>query len=141
MSTKLTLALVEDNAIMRYMLESYLNDHFIVSEFNNGLSFFEWMEETGPPDVIVTDIKMPEMDGFELINLLKKSKLYQDIPVIMLSGLSDSNARIKSLQLGAEDYLTKPFNPAELLLKVQKILKKNHKHVNENFNTTLYQSK
>ena len=141
MSTKLTLALVEDNAIMRYMLESYLNEHFEVSEFNNGLSFFEWMEETGPPDIIVTDIKMPEMDGFELINLLKKSKLYQDIPVIMLSGLSDSNARIKSLQLGAEDYLTKPFNPAELLLKVQKILKKNHTHINEKLNTNLYQSK
>ena len=140
MSTKLTLALIEDNAIMRYMLESYLHEHFEVSEFNNGLAFFEWMEEKGAPDVIVTDIKMPEMDGFELINLLKKSKLYQNIPVIMLSGLSDSNARIKCLELGAEDYLTKPFNPAELLLKVQKIVKKNNT-VNENFNTTLNKSK
>lgn len=136
MNTK--VALVEDNTIMRYMLESYLGQHFNVYEFNNGLEFFEWLEEGETPDIIISDIKMPKMNGFELITLLKSSKLYRDIPVIMLSGLSDSNTRIKSLQMGAEDYFVKPFNPVELLVKVQKHLK--FKPANESANTTLYQS-
>lgn len=117
------VAIVEDNNIMRYMLKSYFDAHFEVFAFDDGLAFFEWMQNAEPPHLVITDLNMPEMNGFELTASLKNSELFKDIIIIVLSGLEDSQDRIKCLQLGAEDYLIKPFNPEELLIKIQKIIK------------------
>lgn len=115
------VAIIEDNNMMRYMLRSYLNEHFEVADFENGLAFFEWLEYNDSPDIVVTDLNMPEINGFELTSTLKSSQLFNKTAVIVLSGVDDSNDRIKCLELGANDYLTKPFNPKELLIKIQKI--------------------
>ncbi|OJJ16419.1 hypothetical protein BKI52_34600 [marine bacterium AO1-C] len=133
------VAIVEDNNIMRYMLLNFLNQHFETHAFEGGLVFFEWLENTETPDLVVTDISMPEMNGFELTANLKNSQIFKNIPVIVLSGLDDSQDRIKCLHLGAEDYLMKPFNPEELLVKIQKYIK--NKSGNEQTSSILYQSK
>lgn len=116
------LAVVEDNNTMRNMLVSYLSRYYEVADFKNGLEFFESLEQSLLPSLIVSDIQMPEMGGLELITLLKKSKIYSQVPVIILSGVNNSEAHAQCLEAGAEDYLVKPFNPKELLLKIQKIL-------------------
>jgi len=136
---KIKVAIVEDNNIMRYMLLNLLNEHFEVHAFEGGLPFFEWLENTEIPDLVVTDISMPEMNGFELTANLKNSQLFKNITVIVLSGLDDSQDRIKCLQLGAEDYLMKPFNPEELLVKIQKHIK--NKSDYEQASSVLHQSK
>ena len=71
------------------------------------------------PNVILADINMPNLNGFEFLEHLQASPLYRSIPVIMLSSNDDSNDRIKSLRLGAVDYILKPFNPIELELRIE----------------------
>ncbi len=70
-------------------------------------------------DIILLDIHMPEMDGFETITAIKQNKEMSDIPVIFLSADEDSEAKTKGLQSGAEDFIKKPFMPDELLTKIR----------------------
>ncbi len=71
------------------------------------------------PDLILLDIKMPEMDGYEICRCLKDDLLLIDIPVIFLSGLKDSTSKIKGFEAGGVDYITKPFQPQEILARVR----------------------
>ena len=72
-----------------------------------------------PPDLILLDICMPDMDGFEVLQRLKAEQATRDIPVIFLSGLTEMAQRVKGLKLGAVDFITKPFQREELLARVQ----------------------
>ena len=74
------------------------------------------------PDLMVLDVNMPGMSGFEVVEHLKKDDLTQSIPIIMLTALSDIENRVHAMTLGAEDYLTKPFSPRELIARVQRRL-------------------
>jgi len=74
------------------------------------------------PDLVVLDVNMPGMSGFEVVEHLKQDEVTQSIPVIMLTALSDIENRVHAMTLGAEDYLTKPFSPRELIARVQRRL-------------------
>ena len=74
------------------------------------------------PDLVLVDIMMPRLDGYQTCSLIKHNKTFRDTPVIMLSGKSESKERVKCYQLGAQDYLIKPFNPEELNELVKKNL-------------------
>lgn len=74
------------------------------------------------PDLILLDIMMPEMDGFDVCEILRKDTALQTVPVIFLTALDDDTSRIKGLEMMADDYLTKPFNSRLLLAKVENIL-------------------
>jgi len=74
------------------------------------------------PDLIVLDVNMPGMSGFEVVEYLKRDDVMQSIPIIMLTALSDVENRVYAMTLGAEDYLTKPFSPRELIARVQRRL-------------------
>lgn len=76
------------------------------------------------PDLILLDIMMPVMDGYEVLRRLKEDENLTDIPVIMLTARSQEKDVVKGIDLGAEDYITKPFHPAELLARVKRILGK-----------------
>ena len=75
-----------------------------------------------PPDLIVLDVMLPEMDGFEICKTLRLEPVTARVPVIMLTAKAAEIDRVLGLELGADDYLTKPFSPRELLLRVKKIL-------------------
>lgn len=75
------------------------------------------------PDLIVLDVNMPGMSGFEVVEQLKRDEKTQEIPVIMLTALSDVENRVHAMTLGAEDYLTKPFSPRELIARVERRLR------------------
>lgn len=75
------------------------------------------------PDLIISDIKMPEMRGDEFLTYLKNNELFKALPVIMLSGEDSSSERVRLLEQGAEDYIVKPFNPLELKIRISKIIK------------------
>lgn len=90
---------------------------------DNPLEALSWMHAGNIPDVIITDIYMPEMNGRDFLKQLKKSIMFNFIPVIVLSSMEGSNDRIQLLEDGASDFILKPFNPQELKIRVRNILR------------------
>jgi DNA-binding response OmpR family regulator len=76
-----------------------------------------------PPDLMLLDVQMPGLDGFEVATRLKADPATASIPIIMLSAMAGRGARVIGLESGAEDYLAKPFDPAELLARVRNLLR------------------
>ena len=91
---------------------------------NDGLKAMKILEEIRP-DLIISDIMVPYMDGLQILEEIKMKDELEDIPVIMLTSKAQEKDVVKGLQLGAQDYMTKPFSPAELLLRVNNALKLN----------------
>jgi CheY-like chemotaxis protein len=82
------------------------------------------------PDLIITDLDMPNIDGVELINNLKKSGYYKNVPFIVITGYNSKDQKIKCMKLGVHDYFIKPFNPKDLLFSAEVVLKHNLKKQN-----------
>lgn len=118
-----TLLIIEDNHFMMALLKNIFNTRFDVVAASNGEDALKWIYEGNFPDIIISDLRMPEMDGIELLKNLKESTFYRDIPFIVLSGVEQSGERINCLQMGANDFVLKPFNPEELIIRVEKLLK------------------
>jgi len=91
-------------------------------EAEDGLEGFKKLLSS-PVDIILCDLEMPRIDGFKFLNMLKSRPDLQDTPVIMLTGMGDRELKIKGLQQGASDYITKPFDPDELVARVKIHLK------------------
>lgn len=121
---KKKILLVDDDRSIRALLEFVLSNEFEVVEKEDGLEALIWLDRNESPDLVVVDVKMPKVSGYEFIQNLQASSLYKDIPVIMLSGVESTEEKIKFLSEGASDYVTKPFNPVELLLRIKNIFKK-----------------
>jgi len=118
------LYFIEDDPSIRIIVQTFLAKSFDVTCFENALDALDALESSSKPDIIVTDISMPEMTGFELIQNIRSSLLLDDIPIIILSSKRNSEDRIKCLQSGADDFLVKPFNPEELKFRIQTVLKR-----------------
>lgn len=114
------ILLVEDNADVVAYTASRLPEYRLVVG-KDGREGFDIAMET-IPDLIITDVMMPLMDGFELITKLRDSEKTSHIPVIMLTAKADMNSKLEGLQLGADAYLEKPFNSEELLVRIRKLL-------------------
>lgn len=112
---------VEDNEALREAVCSYLrlNDHEIV-EFSRIGGVLEAVE-TRPPDLIVLDVMLPDGDGFLLARRIRKS---QEVPIIFLTAKATESDRITGFELGADDYVVKPFSPKELSLRVEAVLRR-----------------
>jgi len=118
-----TILLVEDDADVRASLTDLiqLNGHHCL-QANNGCEGLSMATEH-EPDIIITDIVMPKMDGFEMVKALLNDMQIAHIPIIILTAKSQDKYKLEGLELGAVDYLLKPFNSRELILKVRNILK------------------
>ncbi|NJK98938.1 MAG: response regulator [Bacteroidales bacterium] len=125
------ILIVEDNHDMREFLRMNLGSCGEIVEASDGKSGFEMAKEIFP-DMIITDIMMPEMDGIELTSLLKQDNDTNHIPVILLTARSSHEAKIQGLDSGADDYICKPFSPDELLRKINNILE-TRKHFKEKY--------
>lgn len=117
------ILIIDDQPIMRKLLEQILKEKYEVISLENGREALEWMYSGNIPDLVVADLNMPEVDGFEYLKRIRESGFFHDVPVIVLSGEESSNERIKSLKLGANDYLIKPFNPEELSLRIDNLIR------------------
>ncbi|MBN1755752.1 response regulator transcription factor [bacterium] len=96
---------------------------FEVKEFSNAEPLFEMIQRR-PPDLIILDLMLPDMDGFEICKNLKMDSRLSHIPVIMLTARVDETDRVLGLELGADDYVTKPFSPRELEARVKAVLRR-----------------
>lgn len=113
---------VDDNEMMREFLSSYLGMEYEVISFSNAEDVLSTLTPVNQPDLILADYSMEGLDGLALLQNLKSSGYYSQIPVLFVSGEQKSDIRIKCLEEGAEDFVTKPFNPQELTLKIKRII-------------------
>ncbi len=115
------LMLVEDHQEMRLFISELLRPYFAIIEAENGRIALRKLEKT-PVDLIISDIMMPEMDGLELLEEVKQQSSLRFTSVIILTARTDEEGKLNALTLGIDDYITKPFNHAELIARVKNIL-------------------
>jgi len=99
-----------------------ISQGYQVEECDRGMSAIE-LARSNPPDLILLDISMPEMDGFEVCQILKGDILTQEIPIVFLSALKDIDDKTQAFKIGGSDYITKPFQIAEVVVRVESQLK------------------
>jgi PAS domain S-box-containing protein len=119
---KYAVLLADDNADMREYIYRLLGRHYAVKMVTNGLEAFNTAVDY-MPDLIISDIMMPELDGFGLLKKLKGDSRTHSIPVIFLSARAGEEAKVEGLQAGVDDYLVKPFSAKELLARVEANIK------------------
>jgi PAS domain S-box-containing protein len=117
-----TILLVDDNADMRDYLQRLLSGTYHIATAADGKAAIEAIAAM-PPDLVLTDVMMPRMNGFELLGTLRSQPGTEDIPIILLSARAGEEARIEGLAAGADDYLIKPFAARELVARVESTLK------------------
>lgn len=116
---------VDDEQTICVILDNFLSPEYEIITVNSGHHALSWLNNN-QPDLIISDIQMSKMDGFDLLREIRLMGYLKHTPVIMLSGRTQSSERIKCYKLGAQDYLTKPFNPEELKELVKKNLNPIH---------------
>ncbi len=114
------ILVIDDEESICLILENFLSVDYDIVTKNDGVQALEWLEGN-LPDLIICDVQMPNMDGYQFMEKLRQRGYTKHTPVIMLSGSEASKERIKCYRLGAQDFLTKPFNPEEL----EELIKKN----------------
>lgn len=117
------ILVVDDKPSMSQLLVRFLQNTYDVTTKADGLQAISWLQSGNFPDVILTDLQMPVMDGIELIKRVKESGYLNGIPIIVLSSQESSNIRVECLKLGAADYMMKPFNPEELMIRIEHLIK------------------
>ena len=113
-----TVFVVDDSITNLAMAEETLDEHYRVITMTSAVKMFSILEKI-TPDLILLDVAMPEMNGFEAIARLKSCGRYSDIPVMFLTALTDSYNESQGIELGAADFITKPFSPSLLLHRVK----------------------
>ncbi len=115
------ILVVDDEPRMIHFIRLNLeHDGFEVAEAANGLAALQQLRDT-LPDLMLLDVAMPELDGFETLRMLRE---ISSVPVIMLTARGDEDDRVRGLELGADDYVTKPFSPRELVSRVRAVLRR-----------------
>ena len=118
-----SILIVDDKPEIAKVITIQLSKDYDVHSESNPIEALAWMHAGNIPDLIISDVNMPEMDGKTFLKHLKASSMFNFIPVIILSSLESSNDRIELLEAGASDFVLKPFNPQELKIRVRKLLR------------------
>ena len=116
-----TIVIVDDEEDIVELVSHHLKrEGFLVKEFYKGRDFFSYLDSI-VPDLIILDIMLPGMDGLEICKVLKSKPKTSSIPIIMLTAKAGEADVVVGLELGADDYVIKPFSPREILEKVQEL--------------------
>jgi CheY-like chemotaxis protein len=116
------ILLVEDHDSLRLLMGSFLSKTFDVFSAKNGLEAMSWLSKGIRPDIIITDARMPELNGTQLLSNLRCSGMFHDIPVIVISGSESEDDERRFKQLGVRDFIRKPFNPVSLKERLNQIV-------------------
>ncbi|MGH7360296.1 MAG: response regulator, partial [Candidatus Methylomirabilales bacterium] len=126
MASVADILVVDDERLNLRMLEDLLrSEGYGVRTAENGEQALELVREA-PPDLILLDVMMPKLDGYEVCRRLKGDKDTVFIPIVMVTALTRLEEKIKGIEAGADDFLTKPFNSVELTTRVRSLLKVKH---------------
>ena len=116
---KPAILVVDDTPDNLTLMSALLKDSYLVRVANNGEKALKYLQGEGKPDLILLDIMMPGLSGYEVIQQLKANPATRDIPVIFLTAMSEAQDEKKGLELGAADYITKPISPPVVLARVK----------------------
>ena len=119
---KKRILILDDKETIAKVLSIYLMAEYDCIWLQDGVQGMKWLQEGNLPDLIISDIRMPEMRGDDFLEWIKANELFKHIPVMMLSSEESTTERIRLLKEGAVDYILKPFNPMELKVRIQKFL-------------------
>ena len=114
------LVVDDEERMVRFIRLNLEHDGFLVSEAFNGKDALQQLRE-GAPDLILLDVMMPGLDGFEVLQMIRE---VSKIPVLMLTAKGEEDDRVRGLELGADDYITKPFSPREMVSRVKAVLRR-----------------
>ncbi|SDS89068.1 Response regulator receiver domain-containing protein [Mucilaginibacter mallensis] len=123
-ANKIKILIVEDDVYMQLILKQFLSHVYETEVCVNGMDALTSIQNGNIPDLIISDLNISKLNGLELISQLQASDFFKTIPVIIVSGEDSSEKRIMCLNSGADDYIVKPFNPAELEARVRVILRR-----------------
>ena len=121
---KVKILIVEDDVYMQLILKEFLSNVYETEVCINGMGALASIQNGNIPDLIISDLNTAKINGLELLGQLQASDFFKSIPVIIVSGEDSSEKRILCLNSGADDYIVKPFNPAELEARVRVILRR-----------------
>ena len=119
---KKRILIIDDKHEFRKLIKIILNKNYSVETAENGIQAFSMLQNGFLPDLILCDITMPELDGKSFLKQLKVTGAFRQIPFIVLSSIDKSSTRVEMLKAGANDYIVKPFNPEELIARIDNAL-------------------
>ncbi|TLX59017.1 two-component system response regulator [Stutzerimonas nosocomialis] len=119
------ILMVEDEEDIAFLIRFMLERHgFVVDHAADGRQAIERIENRTPPDLVLMDIMLPYHDGLELIERLRNQNGWEKVPVLMLTAKAREVGIVRALELGADDYVTKPFQPEELLARIRRFIRR-----------------
>jgi CheY-like chemotaxis protein len=118
---KRQLLAIDDSKAIRFLIQTIFGKKYQVITASDGCSAMYWLTKKNLPDLIIADPQLPDMKNWELIEHLRSSGLYKNIPIIVLSNLTKSETNAKAKELGIIQTFVKPFNPVELIKAVDNI--------------------
>jgi DNA-binding response OmpR family regulator len=116
------ILIVDDSPVMRTLLTEVLAKEYGVKSTGDGLEALEYLLNDEPVDALILDLSMPQMGGVDLLKRIRSMAAFVSLPVLVLSGHYESLNRIAAIEAGANDFMTKPFNPLELKLRLSRLL-------------------
>lgn len=121
---KKIIAIVDDEPdILELVALNLENSGYETAKFEDAHGLYEYLKSC-IPDLLVLDLMLPDIDGFEVCRELKKNDKYSSIPIIMLTAKSDETDKVLGLEFGADDYIVKPFSPREMVARVKAVLRR-----------------
>jgi len=123
MAQKYQVLIIDDDKAMCQLLEKLLESNYKIVTKNDGMSAMHWLAQGNLPDLIISDLDMPNINGEEFISNLKSSGYFNEVPFIVITGDTSKEQKLKCMSLGVHDYFEKPFNPKDLVFSVDVVLK------------------
>jgi two-component system, chemotaxis family, chemotaxis protein CheY len=117
------ILVIEDDDALSWVISRILSSRYEIKVIKNGLEAMAWLTNGNVPEVIISDLHMPQLNGMELLQFLQHSGIYKEIPVIILSGDESPEIKTRCLELGAVKFILKPFGPEQLINEVEHALK------------------
>ena len=122
------IAVIDDEADIRELLSIHLKKaNFRVREFAEAEPFYQFLAKEAP-DLVILDLMLPDVDGLQICRYLRGHERFASVPIIMLTARTEEVDKIIGLELGADDYVVKPFSPRELVARVRAVLRRHSRH-------------
>jgi DNA-binding response OmpR family regulator len=132
------IAAVEDEPdILNLLRISIERAGFTFVGFEKGEDLFHWLDQNPPPNLFLVDILLPDIDGFDICKRLRSTPEYNDLPIIILTALDSETDKVLGLEIGADDYIVKPFSTRELVARIKAVLRRYKPHKENEGSTTL----
>ncbi len=127
MTDKKSIVAVDDSGLILKVLEKLLSEEYAYHAFSKGMRALKYLKDEKKPDLIILDIDMPEINGYEMLEMIREKDELKEVPVLFLTSNNDKEHVIKAIKGGANDYTVKPIDEEVFMDKVRKLLNEEKK--------------